>query len=291
MDERAFHVIFGLGVAVIVGVGLAAAFVVTFAFVRGRPKRKLRVDGRFPPERLAMLEAVSKSYGGAVVNDPEHYRFPFFRALSDGRPYAVALMPEDAETRDPGARYVVRFEAPLAGRQFIEAWPAGSPIPPLRMSSAVPDVDVGDPAFDAAHVVRTDDAAFARAMLSPEMREMLGKLRAVGNGGRVRFDLFPYKLQLQKEEMLADYGSLFEFTRVALASLAEAKSSLELQAGVQFYDGTPPPPEKPVCPICGAGIATGRADCAKCRTPHHLECWKYFGMCSMFACGERRYSL
>ena len=287
MLEAVFYAV----LVIVPGLAIAGIVVVVLGVVRMRPVRKRAVDGKFPPERLRLLEEVSRAYGGLVVNDPTRYRFAFFRAQADGRPYAVAMAPLDPETRNAAAPYLLRFEAPLAGGRFVEAWPEGSKLPPLRMSSALPDVDIGDPAFDAAHVVRTDDVAHARAVLTEEVRATLARMRAIGNAGRVRFDLLPYKLQLQKEEPLADYGSLFEFTRLALAALGDVKGALEMQSGVEFYDDAPRAKRKPVCPICGAEIAGATATCLRCKTPHHVDCWKYFGMCSMFACGEQRYGL
>jgi hypothetical protein len=289
VSEVVFHVFFWIFLTGLIGVSGAALFIFVFAYVKGRPKKRLAMDGEFPSERIALLEKVAQTYGGTVVNDPARYRFPFFRAAHDGRPWAVALAPWDDATRDATAAYIVRFEAPLAGRRFVEAWPLGSPYPPLRMAS--PEVKLGAPSFDAGHVIRTDDAAHARSILAEPVRELLAKMQSIGNGGRVRFDLFPYKLQLQKEEMLADYGGLYEFTRQAMVLLGEVKAELVAQAGVEFFDDAPASRERPVCPVCGAAIAASPASCVRCRTPHHADCWKYFGMCSMFACGERRYAL
>ncbi len=289
MSEGGFDVLFWLFFATLIGIGGVIVFVLAFAYVKGRPGKRRAADGEFPRDRVALLERVAREHGGTVVNDPARYRFPFFRAALDGRPWAVALVQASEDSRAADDPYIVRFEAPLTGRQFVEAWPQGSSHPPLRMASA--DIKLGDGAFDAMHVIRTDDTALARSILGDGLRDVLSKMRAIGNGGRVRFDLFPYKLQLQKEEMLTDYGGLFEFTRQSLAALAEVKAELSAQAGVQFFDDAPSGPGKPVCPVCGAAIAVGKATCLRCKTPHHAECWKYFGMCSMFACGEQRFAL
>ena len=40
-----------------------------------------------------------------------------------------------------------------------------------------------------------------------------------------------------------------------------------------------------VCQVCGTEM-TEAVLCARCRTPHHKECWEYMGRCSTFACGE-----
>jgi len=42
------------------------------------------------------------------------------------------------------------------------------------------------------------------------------------------------------------------------------------------------------CAVCGYEIPSiDRVDCALCKTPHHRDCWHYFGGCSTYACGER----
>jgi hypothetical protein len=56
----------------------------------------------------------------------------------------------------------------------------------------------------------------------------------------------------------------------------------------------PRPPEGPPrfeaaegrCPVCGEGMSSRVVACARCRTPHHAECWTYVGMCSTYGCRE-----
>jgi hypothetical protein len=42
------------------------------------------------------------------------------------------------------------------------------------------------------------------------------------------------------------------------------------------------------CQVCGAGMNDHVVYCAKCRTPHHEECWVYNGACSTYGCREIR---
>lgn len=44
-----------------------------------------------------------------------------------------------------------------------------------------------------------------------------------------------------------------------------------------------------ICQICGTGMEERVVWCARCRTPHHRECWDYTGMCSTFGCREIRF--
>lgn len=38
------------------------------------------------------------------------------------------------------------------------------------------------------------------------------------------------------------------------------------------------------CPVCCESIRQTAVQCARCRTPHHRECWDYAGTCAMYAC-------
>lgn len=44
------------------------------------------------------------------------------------------------------------------------------------------------------------------------------------------------------------------------------------------------------CQVCATGMSAARVFCAKCRTPHHEECWLYNGQCSTFGCREIRFT-
>ncbi|HLY75086.1 MAG TPA: RING finger protein [Planctomycetota bacterium] len=44
------------------------------------------------------------------------------------------------------------------------------------------------------------------------------------------------------------------------------------------------------CLICGSPLERRIVRCARCRTPHHLDCWKYNGRCSIFGCDEHQFT-
>jgi len=50
-----------------------------------------------------------------------------------------------------------------------------------------------------------------------------------------------------------------------------------------------PVSEEKICQICGEQITKEIVYCRSCKTPHHLDCWKYYGACSTYACGATRY--
>jgi len=45
-----------------------------------------------------------------------------------------------------------------------------------------------------------------------------------------------------------------------------------------------------VCQVCGSAMEERIVLCAKCRTPHHEECWTFNGSCSTYACKEIRFT-
>jgi hypothetical protein len=286
MSEGGFaFLVWAFLIALVLIGGMVAAFAVVAVAAGRRPRPKPR--GPFPPERVELLRRTAGALGGEVVDLPAKYAWPFVRVGGEAR-YAVILATPDESLSGP---YNVVFEAPVPGRSFVEAWPQRSRFQPLRVTSGAAEVTLGDPAFDREYIVRADDAAHARAVLSPELRGAMAKMRGLGGGGLVRFDLHPFKAVVQKEEALAHPEELRRFALDCLDLLRDLKGSLEMQSGIEFHDGAPKRPAAAQCPVCQSGIERGRVACRRCKTPHHEECWKYFGACSMFACGEKGYEL
>ena len=277
----------GLGFGVLLFVGLMVA-----AIYRGRPGRRPRkVDGPFPRERIRLLKSAAGALGAEVVNDPASHRFPFLTSRPPAPPFGIALFPAEEGSRDASGPYIVRFEAPLRGGRFVEAWPIGSGFPPIRVNMASPEIGTGDPEFDASYVVPADDAVMARTVLGPEARALLSELQLLGARGRARLDLDPHRLRIQKEEQVSSPETLAAAARLGLRLLDAVRDALKAGQEVQFLDA-PGPAALPSCPVCAAEIAKqDRVECRRCRTPHHRECWEYAGACSMFACREARYSL
>lgn len=60
------------------------------------------------------------------------------------------------------------------------------------------------------------------------------------------------------------------------------------ESGIQFLEPAgPPPPADARCLICRHALAGDIVTCARCRTPHHRECFRFVGTCSIYACGSR----
>jgi len=44
-----------------------------------------------------------------------------------------------------------------------------------------------------------------------------------------------------------------------------------------------------VCKVCGGRICEQVACCSRCFTPHHFDCWSFWGQCSTYGCGNREH--
>ncbi|HEY3226225.1 MAG TPA: RING finger protein [Planctomycetota bacterium] len=288
-DLSAWLVVFGAGLALGV-LAFAALWIVALVRSRARVSRA-GVDGPFPRERLRLLVTAASALGAEVVDDPRACRFPFLKSRSPAPVYGLALCPVDEESRDPRDPYLVRFEAPIAGGRFLEVWPVGSPFAPSRVNMGSPGIATGDALFDGAYVVRSDDPDFARTVLGAETRALVEEGRRLGAGGRMRLNIDSLRLRLQKEEQVASPEILAALGAVGLRILEQVRETLRIREQVQFFDQAPPPAARPNCPVCAGAVVERRVECRRCRTPHHRECWDYTGACSMFACGEARFSL
>jgi hypothetical protein len=68
------------------------------------------------------------------------------------------------------------------------------------------------------------------------------------------------------------------FLRVALKARSDEAAPLKVDA------------QAGECQVCGEKMETRVVFCAKCRTPHHEECWSYVGQCSTYGCREIRFT-
>src|SRR5438067_10780575 len=42
----------------------------------------------------------------------------------------------------------------------------------------------------------------------------------------------------------------------------------------------------PCCRVCGTELAGELVSCERCQTPHHQDCWEYWGRCATYGCSE-----
>jgi hypothetical protein len=150
------------------------------------------------------------------------------------------------------------------------------------------DLLVGSHPFDEMYVVRASPEGVADKIFAREKRaqvvESVTRLyflpEATIHLTRETLTVRARGYLRKERELWALARTAIDFTRYVL----ELTSTPGISWGETRTEGGE-------CQICGSALrlATGVVECSRCRTPHHLDCWKYNGRCSTFACGETRY--
>jgi hypothetical protein len=160
------------------------------------------------------------------------------------------------------------------------------------------DIEIGSPQFDRSYYISGNTRAAARDMLSAEVQTVIWKLAEMGLSPplysrpdiQVRF--LGGVLTVTKPRLLTSEAHLDLFIRLS-AELFEAALRTR-STGITFVtdvaiDAQEPDAVESQCQVCGEPLAKDLVYCGACRTPHHRECWEYFGGCSTYACGHKQY--
>lgn len=154
----------------------------------------------------------------------------------------------------------------------------------LRMQ----DIVIGDADFDREFVVQATPVTLAGRIFAKERRQRaVAAVRQVAALGPSRIDLTVDRLELKVFAEFTEFErflTLLDATEKWLDLLQEVAPVAEIH-WMQVEAGGPG-----LCLVCGTALEGRTVNCAKCRTTHHEECWKYAGRCSTFGCGERRFA-
>lgn len=157
----------------------------------------------------------------------------------------------------------------------------------LKKVFGAQDVQIGEPAFDAAFLIQGQPEAWVREVLGPQARAQLEAVQALGisfgRGKAVSLDVTPAGVVLQVPRNLVRVRSdLLAFLEGALAILGElrrdAGSGARVSVKALVAQGH--------CPVCGETPEGRPKRCGTCAAEYHLECWSYLGGCAIFGCGE-----
>jgi len=273
---------FGLILLLLFAYGAVRALTAVGAWAIGaryRAFRRLasRYGGRCESRGMSGAPIVSFQHGGDLVR--------------------VGLAPPGpGGSATPATRIIVRFRQAVPLR--LELAPVSRALPRRALKGTNP-VRLGDREFDGGFVVQANDVDMARDVLSPAARWAIQGLERLVHPGGLYITVSPERLLTQLDRSLAErVEELSEAVaetlalRDALASgvarrRAEGVTLLEDSAGDADPEAGPP-----ICKVCGEPIdGGGAADpvvvCDACGAPHHLECWRYVGRCSIYGCGSK----
>jgi hypothetical protein len=185
--------------------------------------------------------------------------------------------------------------------QFSIAWPdqrlrcevyPQSALSGFRRLLGVEDIEIGSPQFDKAYFITGNNRTAVRELLTADVQAAIFKLAASQNISfvvrDVQIEWAAGRLTITKPCYLSTYESLEKFvelsTELFLAAIGSQAGGIEFVGEVKEPDAG-----EAQCQVCGEPLARDLVYCASCNTPHHRECWEYFGGCSTYACGQKRF--
>ena len=159
----------------------------------------------------------------------------------------------------------------------------------LRLLLGMVDLEIGSPAFDRDFIVHASDHGRICEILTDGVQVAIGRLRELGNSD-VCLSIMGGWLRLRVGGWLNDRERLERFVDMCLDLYDRARR--EKVEGIEFvfHDAAKSQPADVICQICGDAITADTVVCRDCRTPHHADCWEYYGSCSTYGCGAQSYA-
>jgi hypothetical protein len=149
------------------------------------------------------------------------------------------------------------------------------------------DIEIGSAQFDRDYIVQSSDVAAVRAFLSGAVQHQINLLRGLLGNDDIYVSVAAGQLLVKKLGMIRDFDQLLRFVRMSLELYDQAM--LTQSSGIEFEDAsTAQLIDSAICQVCGESIENDMVICRRCKTPHHHDCWNYFGRCSTYGCGEIR---
>jgi hypothetical protein len=239
-------------------------------------------------QRLSLLDVVARRFQGRMEGG-DLFSSPRLRLQFQKQPAVVKF---------------VRVGKHNTHTQFSIAWPNRAlrcEVYPqdllggMRKLLGVEDIEIGSLAFDAAYIISGNDPAEVRALLTPAVQHCIQRLAALDPGS---FAFGPRQgvqvkwqggaMTVTKPCNLTTFTALEEF--ISLSAELFLAASVPSSVGIEFVgEVREPPAGESQCQVCGEALAGDLVYCAGCKTPHHRECWQYFGGCSTYACGQKRF--
>ena len=152
------------------------------------------------------------------------------------------------------------------------------------------DIEIGDPEFDAAFIIQGSNPRLIEEFLAPSVRAAIMRIAHCGAYGH--FDLHLVlsggNLRITKHQHLSSEAQLTKFAQACRDLIRAIRQAS--QAGIEFVAAPQARPmEETECQVCGDPLKEKIVFCTKCKTPHHLDCWQYFGSCAVYGCGQKRF--
>ena len=155
-----------------------------------------------------------------------------------------------------------------------------------RLPRGMREIRIGHADFDAKFVVHGSDEAAVRGFLTDGVRWQIERLLHLLGRSEIHLSLQRGRMLISKPSHIKRYDQLEEF--VHLSTQVYDQAMLSHAVGIHFVQDEVQAIEEAICQICGEDITVEMVVCQRCNTPHHHDCWQYYGSCAVYGCGETR---
>lgn len=245
------------------------------------------IGANMAQKRDVQLQKVARKFGGRLQSG-SMFSFPELLLPHLGR--TVTFKYTSGGENESNKTHLV---APWPnGRLRCEIFPEG-PLSGLRKLIGMQDIEIGSPNFDHQFIITGNDEAAIKDFLTPEAQGGLFELlKLEGDNSHSAPDLYLQisggMLTITKASYYTNAASMDRFIARFLqfydAAIAVPAAGIEFLEAPRSAEQT-----TPHCIVCGEPLTADIVTCRSCRTPHHRECWQYFGGCATYACGGKQF--
>jgi hypothetical protein len=148
------------------------------------------------------------------------------------------------------------------------------------------EVSTGLGDFDFEYVIRSEDEPSARRFLSEGVQLQMNRIRYLMGNDDVYVSVQRGRLLIKKA--FPRHGGVEQIENLVQLSLdLFDQAMLARAAGIDFVEHqTLGAIDDCVCMVCGEELLEDIVLCRRCKTPHHRDCWLYYGACSTYGCKE-----
>lgn len=172
----------------------------------------------------------------------------------------------------------------------------------LQRFLGMEDIEIGSPQFDADYVIQGNTRESVQEFLTPDVQHSIAELQGLWGNNDIFVSITRGTLLIKKQGLAQSSDKLTQLWTLS-TRLYDCAAKRQM-AGIEFVDGSSSSngetsviqsaslqwKDEIVCQICGDDIQNDHAQvlCRRCKTPHHQDCWTYYGACSTYGCGEKR---
>lgn len=189
---------------------------------------------------------------------------------------------------------------PLLGRRPLVlslAWPDEFlvlAVAPRRRSRAMDRLfsrtalSSGNGRFDRLYQARGAPREKAEILLSAAVQTCIDQLRYLYDTNDVELNIGGGEFLVTKRGLSRMPSSIIRF--VELATELYDQAMLLHTSGLTFLAGSDADACRDArCRVCGEGFDGPVVLCRECGAPHHKDCWRYLGRCTVYGCSGRKF--